>query len=187
MSPPDEGEDPLSLLDFDDIEEDAKDVNVSQVTLEGTKYRYASNSRKSFIIDLKHRPDKVRDGAHSIVHRLAFMSMLGVIVAFMQGLSFQIWPSSLTLARFAEWQDEQHPDYWHVSRSLDQHCCLQIHPLQCLWCNARCKQGKRVLELGCGCGLVGLCFAALGATVLLTDLPDPLVQSSRLIHPQLLE
>jgi 2-polyprenyl-3-methyl-5-hydroxy-6-metoxy-1,4-benzoquinol methylase len=38
-----------------------------------------------------------------------------------------------------------------------------------------CMQGKRVIELGCGCGLVGLCLAALGAHVLLTDLPEPLV------------
>ena len=38
-----------------------------------------------------------------------------------------------------------------------------------------CVQGKRVLELGCGCGLVGLCYAAHGAHVLLTDLPEPLV------------
>lgn len=37
-------------------------------------------------------------------------------------------------------------------------------------------QGKHVIELGCGCGLVGLCLAAHGAHVLLTDLPQPLVR-----------
>ena len=35
-----------------------------------------------------------------------------------------------------------------------------------------------MLELGCGCGLVGLCYAACGADVLLTDLPEPLVLPS---------
>lgn len=39
------------------------------------------------------------------------------------------------------------------------------------------EQGKHVVELGCGCGLVGLCFAARGAHVLLTDLPEPLVRA----------
>lgn len=40
-----------------------------------------------------------------------------------------------------------------------------------------CAQGQRILELGCGCGLVGLVFAALGARVLLTDLAETQARS----------
>ena len=40
-------------------------------------------------------------------------------------------------------------------------------------------QGIRVLELGCGCGLVGLCYAACGADVLMTDLPETMVSGMR--------
>ena len=51
-----------------------------------------------------------------------------------------------------------------------------------------------MIELGAGCGLVGLVFAALGARVLLTDLPNVLVRSEVLsaataqdLHTDLLE
>ncbi|BDA41992.1 probable EEF1A lysine methyltransferase 3 [Coccomyxa sp. Obi] len=115
-------EDPLRRIE-DDSEsfEGTSDSHVDPVTLDGSRYRYTSQLSPDLHIDLEHRPER--------------------------GLSFQIWPSSLSLARYAEIEDRH-----------ESHC----------W------QGKRVLELGCGCGLVGLCFAALGADVLLTDLPDPL-------------
>lgn len=45
-------------------------------------------------------------------------------------------------------------------------------------CRLTHLQGKRVLELGSGCGLVGLLAAALGAHTLLTDLPSVLVRRS---------
>ena len=40
-----------------------------------------------------------------------------------------------------------------------------------------CAQGQHIVELGCGCGLVGLVFAALGARVLLTDLAETQARS----------
>ena len=36
-------------------------------------------------------------------------------------------------------------------------------------------QACHVLEIGCGCGLVGLVLASLGAHVALTDLPQTMV------------
>lgn len=50
---------------------------------------------------------------------------------------------------------------WHAGYNLAQY--LIQHP--------ELVRGKRVLEIGCGCGLVGIVAAALGSTsVLLTDL-----------------
>ena len=50
---------------------------------------------------------------------------------------------------------------WDASRVLAGY--LEVCPVQ--W------QGKRVLDLGSGCGLTGLCVAADGARVTLTELP----------------
>ena len=59
--------------------------------------------------------------------------------------------------------------------SLSAH--FTMPPWEVIKCSMT-AQGKHVVELGCGCGLVGLCLAAHGAHVLLTDLPEPLVRAS---------
>ena len=44
-----------------------------------------------------------------------------------------------------------------------------------IWINICAVQGMHVVELGSGCGLVGLLLATLGAHVALTDLPMTMV------------
>lgn len=63
------------------------------------------------------------------------------------GIGHQLWPATFLLTSVLEERHAREPGYW---------------------------TGKRVLELGSGCGLVGLLAAALGAHVLLTDLPPVL-------------
>ena len=62
-----------------------------------------------------------------------------------RGIGFQLWPAAHAAAEYAMSRHAQSPGAW---------------------------RGVRVLELGAGCGLTGLVFAALGADVTLTDLED---------------
>mmetsp|Transcript_3488 Transcript_3488/g.10125 ORF Transcript_3488/g.10125 Transcript_3488/m.10125 type:complete len:287 (+) Transcript_3488:151-1011(+) len=63
------------------------------------------------------------------------------------GIGHQLWPATFLMAAALEKRHRSSPGYW---------------------------KGKTVLELGSGCGLVGLVAAALGAHVMLTDLPTVL-------------
>ena len=80
------------------------------------------------------------------------------------GLSQQIWPAASRLAHHAL----ASPAAWRVRTNSSW-----LLPC-CLWTAGR-VQGKSVLELGSGTGFGGLAFAALGAHVLLTDLPKCMV------------
>ena len=67
---------------------------------------------------------------------------LRVLLSPSQGLSFQLWPAALLLCQY-----------------------LDSPPIRSL------LPSLRIVELGAGCGLVGLLAAALGAQVTVTDLP----------------
>lgn len=61
-----------------------------------------------------------------------------------EGTGFQIWPAAHSILSFFQEEELKKPGTW---------------------------RGKRVLELGAGCGLAGLAISALGGHVTLTDLP----------------
>lgn len=50
-----------------------------------------------------------------------------------------------------------------------QLCTVRSNQLRTFTVSADCVQGKRVVELGCGTGVVGVTMACLGAQVVLTD------------------
>ena len=95
-----------------------------------------------------------------------------------QGLSFQIWPSSLTLVRYAEERQRLQRGCWKVWSIFSS--ATELRPtcgmLRSWWTSVGiASQASHVLEIGCGCGLVGLVLASLGAHVALTDLPQTMV------------
>lgn len=83
----------------------------------------------------------------------------------------------IVLATSSDMQLDTGGSLWHASLVLCQYLCD----------NPQIVASKSVLEVGCGCGLVGLLAKALGAElVVLTDLPQqlPVVQQNiELNHP----
>jgi Lysine methyltransferase len=105
----------------------------------------------------------------------------------LQGIGHQLWPATFLLTSVLEERQATDPGYWQVgpdalqaklphADDLHRSCTYEDTPV--FYWDERLTQlqGKRVLELGSGCGLVGLFSSALGAHTLLTDLPSVLVQ-----------
>ncbi|KAL6058859.1 Methyltransferase-like protein 21B [Balamuthia mandrillaris] len=77
---------------------------------------------------------------------------------------YRLWDSSIALAKYLEHSQQEHK-----------------------W------EGKRVLEVGAGCGLVGIALALQGANVVMTDLEEVLpnlqrnLQANKLLHQDTLQ
>ena len=77
---------------------------------------------------------------------------LSIVQQKSQGIGFQIWPAAQVFCSFLENPAHFPEGFW---------------------------RGKQVLELGSGCGVVGLRLASLGAHVVLSDVPNVLELTKR--------
>lgn len=118
--------------------------HVHPVTLLGTSYLYKS-PLSALTLDIEHRPEKA---CSSFLHYRAQYSK--IILQFKrecistQGLSFQVWPSSLSLAKLAELQHIRRPQSWQVP--VLYYCLTQICT-SCVW-NKYMHEGD-TRECGC--------------------------------------
>lgn len=101
-------------LDTSDYESQ-HDVNVGPIRLNGSVYRHQGHG---YAVDVRDQPEKV-----SIAHLEPFALTSPVVFCLcvitymmLQGLSFQVWPSSRTLLRYLDYHQ---PDIWQVCTSWE--------------------------------------------------------------------
>ena len=89
-----------------------KDVNIGPIDLDGFVYCHQG---PSYVISVQDQPQKVSNGTPepAFYDGLQLSDCVPLPSFMSQGLSFQVWPSSLTLLRYLDHQ----PNIWQVCPS----------------------------------------------------------------------